>query len=198
MTKQSAAQTIGPYFAICLTPEIWGMEGVASNTLRRSDTPGEHIRIAGRVLDGNGEGVSDALIEIWQANGAGRYRHPEDDRAELALDEGFTGFGRCMTDGDGVFSFETVKPGRVPGQGNRLQAPHVSLIVQARGMLSHAFTRFYFSDEEAANGEDPVLALVEAARRPTLIAQRNESPDGTVYRLDIVLQGEDETVFFDA
>jgi len=198
MAKQSAAQTIGPYFAICLTPEIWGMEGIASNTLRRSDTPGEHIRIEGRVLDGEGKGVSDALIEIWQANAAGRYRHPEDDREDVPLDEGFTGFGRCATDGDGVFSFETVKPGRVPGRGNQVQAPHVSLIVQARGMLSHAFTRFYFSDEEAANGEDPVLASVEAARRPTLIAGRSETPAGVVYRLDIVLQGEDETVFFDA
>jgi protocatechuate 3,4-dioxygenase alpha subunit len=198
MAKQSAAQTIGPYFAICLTPEIWGMDGIASNTLRRSDTPGEHIRIQGRVLDGEGAAVSDALIEIWQANAAGRYRHPEDDREELALDEGFTGFGRCRTDENGEFSFATVKPGRVPGQGNQMQAPHVSVIVQARGMLSHAFTRFYFSDEETANEEDAVLASVEAARRPTLIAKRGETSDGIVYRLDIVLQGDEETVFFDA
>jgi protocatechuate 3,4-dioxygenase alpha subunit len=103
-----------------------------------------------------------------------------------------------MTDGDGVFSFVTVKPGRVPGRGNQVQAPHVSLIVQARGMLSHAFTRFYFSDEEEANGEDPVLATVEDARRGTLIAARTETAGGPIYRLDIVLQGELETVFFDA
>lgn len=198
MAKQSPSQTIGPYFAICLTPERMGREGIVSNRLIDRSTPGEHVRIQGRVIDGAGEGVSDALVELWQANAAGRYRHPEDAREELPLDEGFTGFGRCMTDEEGTFSFVTVKPGQVPGQGNRLQAPHVSLIVHARGMLSHAFTRFYFSDEEKANAEDPVLSSIEEARRPTLVAQREETADGIVYRIDIVLQGEGETVFFDA
>lgn len=198
MAKQTASQTIGPYFAIGLTPEKMGRAGIVSNRLVAETTPGEHIHIEGRVVDGAGEGVSDALVELWQANAAGRYRHPEDRREELALDGGFVGFGRAMTDGAGAFSFVTVKPGRVPGQGNRLQAPHVSLIVQARGMLSHAFTRFYFSDEEAANAEDPVLGSIEAARRPTLIARREDTAGGPVYRLDIVLQGEGETVFFDA
>lgn len=198
MPKQSPAQTIGPYFAYCLTPEPWGRTGIASNRLAGPKTQGEHVVIEGRVLDGAGEVVSDALIELWQANAAGRYRHPADDRDDLDLDDGFTGFGRCMTDATGAFSFETVKPGRVPGPGNQIQAPHVGLIVQARGMLSHAFTRLYFSDEADANGEDPVLALVEDARRPTLIAVREEGAGGPIYRLDIVLQGEDETVFFDA
>jgi protocatechuate 3,4-dioxygenase alpha subunit len=198
MAGQTASQTIGPYFAICLTPEKMGRRGIVSNRLAAPDTPGEHIRIEGRVIDGAGEGVADALLEIWQANAAGRYRHPEDRREDLALDAGFTGFGRCMTGADGGFSFETVKPGPVPGQGNRLQAPHVSLILHARGMLSHAFTRFYFSDEEAANAEDAVLALVEESRRATLIARREEAAGGTVFRLDIVLQGDGETVFFDA
>lgn len=198
MAKQTASQTIGPYFAYCLTPEPWGRKGITTNRLCAVDTPGEHIAIRGRVIDGTGEGVGDALVELWQANAAGRYRHPADKRSDLPLDDGFTGFGRAMTGADGGFSFETVKPGRVPGRGNQMQAPHVSLIVQARGMLSHAFTRFYFSDEAGANGEDAVLAQVEEARRPTLIAIREDTPGGPVYKLDIVLQGEGETVFFDA
>ena len=198
MAKQTASQTIGPYFAYCLTPEPWGKEGIPSNRLAVADTPGEHIVIQGRVLDGAGAPVGDALVELWQANAAGRYRHPSDDRAEIPLDDGFSGFGRAMTGADGGFSFETVKPGRVPGQGNQTQAPHVSLIVQARGMLSHAFTRFYFSDEQEANADDAVLAVVEESRRPTLIAAREETSGGAVYRLDIVLQGDGETVFFDA
>ncbi len=198
MARQSASQTVGPYFAFCLTPEPWGRTGIASNRLCRPDTPGEHIVIQGRVIDGAGAGVDNALVELWQANAAGRYRHPADDRADIPLDDGFTGFGRAMTDDNGAFSFDTVKPGRVPGQGNRTQAPHVGLIVQARGMMSHAFTRFYFADEAEANAGDAVLALVEEARRPTLIAAREETSGGPVYRLDIVLQGDGETFFFDA
>ncbi len=198
MARQSPSQTIGPYFAYCLTPEPWGKKGITSNRLAAAGTPGDHIRIEGRVLDGAGEPVNDALVEIWQANAAGRYRHPADDRAELPVDDNFSGFGRCMTDDDGGFWFETVKPGRVPGRGNQVQAPHVSLIIQARGMPSHAFTRFYFADEAEANAEDPVLASVEETRRGTLIAAREDTPGGAVYRLDIVLQGELETVFFDA
>jgi len=198
MAKQSASQTIGPYFAYCLTPEPWGKEGITSNQLAAADTAGEHIRILGRMLDGVGAPVGDALVELWQANAAGRYRHPADDRAEVPLDDGFTGFGRCMTDDEGGFSFLTVKPGRVPGRGNQVQAPHVSLILQARGMQSHVFTRFYFADEAEANAEDPVLNTVDEARRGTLIAAREDSSGVPVYRLDIVLQGDHETVFFDA
>ena len=198
MAKQSASQTIGPYFAYCLTPEPWGREGITSNQLAAADTGGEQIRIQGRVLDGAGAPVGDALVELWQANAAGRYRHPADDRAELPLGDGFTGFGRCMTDDEGGFSFLTVKPGRVPGHGNQAQAPHVSVILQARGMQSHVFTRFYFADEAEANAEDPVLNTVDEARRGTLIAAREDSSGVPVYRLDIVLQGDHETVFFDA
>ncbi len=198
MTKQTASQTIGPYFAYCLTPEPWGKQGITSNQLCEVQTPGEHIGIRGRVLDGTGAPVSDALVEIWQANAAGRYRHPADDRADISLDDGFNGFGRAMTGDDGGFSFETVKPGCVPGRGNQMQAPHIGLIIQARGMPSHAFTRLYFSDEAQANGEDPILALVDELRRPTLIAARDETAGGPVYRFDIVLQGDGETVFFDA
>ncbi len=142
--------------------------------------------------------MPDALVEIWQANAAGRYNHPADDREEAALDPEFRGFGRLNTDSDGAFSFETVKPGPVPGRGNTLQAPHINLILFARGMVNHAFTRIYFSDEAGANGTDPVLSAVEPGRRATLIAARRETAGNVVFRFDIHLQGAAETVFFDA
>jgi protocatechuate 3,4-dioxygenase alpha subunit len=195
---QTAGQTIGPYFAYCLTPEPYGRKGIVDNVMAGPVTKGEHIRITGRLLDGDGGPMDDALIEVWQANAAGRYDSPADARADVPLDPSFKGFGRCMTDRDGRFTFDTVKPGRVPGQGNRLQAPHVSVIIHSRGMLSHACTRIYFSDEAKANDEDPVLASVEAKRRPTVIARREDTPGGPVYHLDIHMQGEKETVFFDA
>lgn len=195
---QTPGQTIGPYFAYCLTPESYGHKGITDNVLAGPETAGEHIRITGRLLDGDGNPMDDALIELWQANAAGRYRHPADARDDVPLDPAFTGFGRCMTGKDGRFTFETVKPGRVPGQGNRLQAPHVSIVIQSRGMLSHAYGRMYFSDENAANDEDPVLALVPGERRGTLIARREDTPGGAVYHLDIHMQGDKETVFFDA
>lgn len=195
---QTAGQTIGPYFAYCLTPGGYGHDGVAGNVLAGPETAGEHIRLSGRLLDGKGNAMDDALIEIWQANAAGRYNHPADRREDAPLDPSFAGFGRCMTARDGRFTFDTVKPGRVPGQGNRLQAPHISIVIHSRGMQSHVYGRVYFSDEAAANEEDPVLASVEAARRPTLIARREDSAGGTVYHFDIHMQGPDETVFFDA
>jgi protocatechuate 3,4-dioxygenase alpha subunit len=176
--------------------------------LASADTAGERVRIEGRVFDGEGRPIPDALVEIWQANAAGRYNHPADDRPahgrpadgseEAALDPGFRGFGRLGTDADGGFRFETVKPGPVPGRGNTLQAPHINVILCARGMLDHAFTRIYFSDEAEANGNDPVLSAVEAGRRATLVAERRESDGEIVYHFDIRLQGEAETVFFDA
>jgi protocatechuate 3,4-dioxygenase alpha subunit len=195
---QTPGQTIGPYFAYCLTPEPYGRKGITSNVMAGPATLGEHIRITGRLVDGEGGAMDDALIEVWQANAAGRYDSPADARGDVALDPAFKGFGRCMTDKDGCFTFDTVKPGRVPGQGNRLQAPHVSLIIHSRGMLSHACTRIYFSDEAKANDDDPVLASIEAARRSTVIARREDTPGGPVYHLDIHIQGEKETVFFDA
>lgn len=198
MAGQTPSQTIGPYFAMCLTPEPWGREGIAGNRIARPDTPGEHIRIEGRVLDGEGAPVADALIEAWQADADGRYRHPADSPGDPPLDAAFTGFGRSTTDADGAFFFETIKPGRVPGRGNTVQAPHVSLIVHARGMLTHAFTRLYFADEALANEEDPVLAAVEEGRRRTLIAERRDTANGALYCFAIVLQGDGETVFFDA
>jgi len=155
---QTPGQTIGPFFAYCLTPAPYGRVAIANNILATSDTEGESILITGRLLDGAGAPMSDSLTEVWQANAAGRYNHPADGRQDVALEKNFTGFGRCMTDADGRFSFVTIKPGRVPGQGNLLQAPHVSIIIQARGMQSHVFGRLYFSDESDANVEDPVLA----------------------------------------
>lgn len=199
MPKQTASQTIGPYFAYGLTPEAYGRAGICGNVLAGADTAGgELIRVEGRVLDGGADPVDDALIEIWQANAAGRYNHSADARGEVALDEAFSGIGRCATDAEGRFWFETVKPGTVPGRGNTLQAPHINVVVMARGMLLHAFTRIYFSDEMTANANDPVLESVEEARRPTLIAAREDSAKGPVFRFEIRLQGDGETVFFAA
>lgn len=200
MPKQTASQTVGPYFAYGLTPDTQQgirYNGFTGNELTTEATEGEHVVIEGQVLDGEGNPVNDSMIEIWQANAAGRYRHAEDDRADVALDDSFTGFGRTGTDANGMFRFHTVKPGAVPGRGNALQAPHVMVCVFARGMLSHAYTRLYFSDEQAANDADPVLEKVDPARRSTLIAQRTEALGRVVYRLDIRLQGAGETVFFD-
>lgn len=196
--KQTGSQTVGPFFSYALTPEAYGRTALCTNRLTTDGTQGERIRVRGRVIDGEGTGVADALVEIWQANAAGRYAHGEDARGEIPADPAFRGFGRAGTDAAGAFEFETIKPGRVPGRGNTLQAPHINVIVFARGMLSHAYTRLYFEDESAANDEDPVLAAIEIGRRKTLVARRGEAGGGVVYSFDIVLQGEGETVFFDA
>jgi protocatechuate 3,4-dioxygenase alpha subunit len=137
------------------------------------------------------------MIEIWQADAAGRYAHPADRRPGARRDPAFRGFGRAGTTPEGEFSFETIKPGPVPGPGNTLQAPHLNVAVFSRGMLTHAFTRIYFNDEAEANENDPILSLVEPARRGTLVAHRETTPTGTVYTFDIRLQGKSETVFFD-
>jgi protocatechuate 3,4-dioxygenase alpha subunit len=198
MTKgQTPSQTVGPYFAYGLTPEQYGypFKSIEGGMVARSSTEGERIRIEGRVFDGEGAVIGDAMIEIWQANSHGRYNHGEDDRKDNLLDPDFKGFGRAGTgtDPDSRFIFHTVKPGPV-GDG---QAPHISVVVFMRGLLTHAYTRIYFSDEAAANAADPVLAAVPAERRSTLVATRDETPGGIVYRFDIHMQGERETVFFD-
>jgi protocatechuate 3,4-dioxygenase alpha subunit len=151
------------------------------------------------VLDGDRKHIEDALVELWQANSLGRYDHPADDRSDPPLDPAFTGVGRCATDfKTGVYSFSTIKPGPVPHPSGGMQAPHLSLTIQARGMLNPTFTRVYFDDESAANVSDPVLQSVPVERRSTLIAERieSETPQPT-YRFDIRYQGDDETVFFD-
>lgn len=156
-----------------------------------ADAP-DAIRIEGTLRDGAGEPLNDALVELWQANRAGRYAHPEDTREEIPLEDGFTGFGRCGTDSDGRFAFVTVKPGLVPGPDGRPQAPHIDVSVLARGLLTRLVTRIYFPDEDEANAADSLLASVDPALRPTLVAV----PDGDVLRFDIHLQGNRETVFF--
>lgn len=189
MSQQTPSQTVGPYFHYALTPEPYGYEGIAGNRLVDDDaTPGRRIAIVGAVLDGEGQPVNDAMIEIWQADANGSYPRGGG---------GFRGFGRTFTDEDGRFRFETIMPGRVSDGANGLQAPHINVIVFARGMLSHAYTRVYFADHEAENAEDRVLKAVDPARRPTLVAAPSDGDGGTVYRFDIRLQGDAETVFFD-
>ena len=187
---QTPSQTVGPFFGIGLC-----RSSRPQNVLANDQTAGVRIRIEGLVFDGAGEPVPDALIEIWQANAHGRYRHPL-DAGPAPLDPHFSGFGRCPTDGSGGFSFETAKPGAIDDKDGRRHAPHVNVTVFARGMLVHAFTRIYFVDE--ALDADPALGLVDVSRRHTLVAARADAGDRAVYRWDIHLQGERETVFFDA
>ena len=187
--KQTPSQTVGPFYAIGLTRD-------AMNVLAAEQIEGRHIRVEGKVFDGDGEPVPDALVEIWQANSYGRYNHPE-DKQEKPLDADFIGWGRCGTGQNGGFWFDTVKPGPVPGTTETLQAPHINVVVFAPGMLTHAFTRIYFADQPE-NDSDPVLSSIKnKARRQTLIARREPSDEKTVYRFDIRLQGDNETVFFD-
>jgi protocatechuate 3,4-dioxygenase alpha subunit len=192
MPKQTPSQTVGPYFAYGLTPQPYGRPGIADGRIVNETVPGERIIVTGRVIDGAGAPVIDSMIEIWQADAQGRYAHPADGR-----DADFHGFGRTGTDETGTFRIETVKPGSVTGSDARPQAPHLNITVFARGMPNHAYTRVYFSDEQAANESDAVLGLVDRERRGTLIAARHDTAGGPVYRFDINLQGDAETVFFD-
>lgn len=189
---QTPSQTVGPYFAYGLTPAQYGYayRSAYGTVLAEARTPGEPIVVTGRVLDGDGKPVDDAMIEIRHADAKGRYA----ESAEQVETSGFTGFGRCGTgtDRDNRFRFETIKPGSVGGQ-----APHIDVIVTMRGILSHAFTRIYFEDEAAANARDEVLTSVPEERRPTLIARREALPGRTTYHFDIRMQGPQETVFFD-
>lgn len=181
------SQTVGPFFGTALA---WS----GGATLVSPETLGERIELRGRVLDGDGEPVTDALVELWQANAAGRYAHPDDRRTELLVDPAFLGFGRCATDADGRYWFSTIRPGRVPANGPGLQAPHLVLGVFARGLLRRLETRAYF-EGSSENGADPTLKLVDPARVARLMARR-EPGDAVAYRFDIVLQGPGETVFF--
>lgn len=185
MLPQTPSQTVGPFFSHALTPSVPGVRIIASNRLADDSGGLASIRIAGRLLDGAGQSVKDGLIEIWQADYQGTYPDGTGN---------FCGFGRAATDDAGRFWFQTVKPGSIaPGH-----APHVNVAVFARGMLNHAFTRIYFADEAAANESDPVLATVDAGRRSTLVAERVERDRPPTYEFTIRLQGEGETVFFDA
>ena len=195
--KESASQTAGPYVHIGLTPNFCEIGGVYPQDLGTSmvndRTKGERITVTGRVIDGAGAPLKDALVEIWQADAGGLYNSPSEMRG--TADPNFTGWGRCPTDMDtGEFRFETVKPGRAPFKDGRPMAPHVTFWIVARGINIGLQTRMYFPDEEEANAADPILARIEHRTRvPTLIA---EKVDGG-YRFDIHLQGEKETIFFD-
>jgi len=183
------AQTVGPFFHAALHRAGW-------NDLTAGGARGERIAVEGRVLDGDGLPCDDALIEIWQANAAGKYAHPDDPQPADRLDPGFTGFGRALTDANGRYRFTTVRPGRVPGASGALQAPHVNAGIFARGLLRRLCTRIYFADEPS-NDSDPVLAsIADPAARRTLLAARRPGPE-VLYRFDIVLQGKGETAFFD-
>ena len=194
---QTPSQTVGPFFAYGLVPEQYNYSfaSIADGDMAEDSTEGQRIRIVGHVYDGAGELVPDALIEIWQANAHGRYNHPADDRQDNLLDPNFKGFGRVGTGTtpDNRFVFDTIKPGSVDGA----QAPHLNVVVLMRGLLLHAYTRIYFSDEGEVNAADRLLSSVPEDRRETLIARRDLELPGRVYRFDIHMQGERETVFFD-
>ena len=202
LLRETASQTAGPYVHIGLAPKAAGFdifENDFGHVLATPGTQGERIVIEGRVIDGSGTLVRDVLLEIWQANAAGRYAHPGDLQAGKARDPSFRGWGRACSDFEtGVWSFETIKPGPVAGRGGVPMAPHVNLWIVARGINIGLNTRMYFDDEPQANAADPVLNLIEwETRRKTLIGRREQRGGVTVYRFDIRLQGEDETVFFD-
>lgn len=179
------SQTAGPYFHI-------GTSWLGALGLDAPGAAGERATISGRVLDGDGRPVGDALLEIWRADPRGRYPHLADARGGRA-GAGLQGFGRVPTGADGAFHFITLVPGPVPGPGGRPQAPHLEVSVFMRGLLRHLVTRLYFPGEACA--ADPILALVEPSRRGTLIARRGADPAALEW--NVVLQGEGETVFFD-
>jgi protocatechuate 3,4-dioxygenase, alpha subunit len=179
------SQTVGPYLSIGL------LDAAVPSSIIPVDDP-RAIVVRGRLLDGNGDPVPDGMIEFWQANEAGRYAHPADGRDDVALEDGFWGFGRSGTDGDGWFQLVTLKPGPVPALDERLQAPHIAVGVFARGLLKRLATRLYFPDEEEANAADPVLAELDERERATLVAHQENGG----LRFDIRLQGEEQTAFF--
>ncbi|BBK33973.1 protocatechuate 3,4-dioxygenase alpha subunit [Stella humosa] len=176
------SQTVGPFVHLGFDP------------MTRADAAagaaGPVVTLSGRVLDGQGQPIPDAVLEVWQANAAGRYDHP-DDRRNVPLDPAFRGFLRVPTDAGGRYRLRTIRPGPVPGPGGRMQAPHLLVCLFMRGLLRHLYTRVYFAGDPANDG-CPILALVPAGRRSTMVAL----PDGEgAYRWDIVMQGPSETVF---
>jgi protocatechuate 3,4-dioxygenase alpha subunit len=180
------SQTVGPFFAYGITAEQYGYgyTQIANNKLIKGEkVKGDRIKITGLVIDGAGDPIPDAVIEIWQSDNAGSYSNPS-----------FRGFGRIGTgtSQDNSFEFETIKPGRVGKE-----APHINVVVLMRGLLTHAFTRIYFSDEDESNQQDPVLNSIAIDRRKTLIAQKVQESHSVRYRFDIHMQGDNETVFFE-
>jgi protocatechuate 3,4-dioxygenase, alpha subunit len=180
----TSSQTIGPYLHI-------GMTWLVDENMAPEGVAGERITVAGRMVDGDGTPVTDAMLEIWQANAHGKYAHPDDVR-NLPVDQRFSGFGRVFTDDDGRFRFHTIKPGGVPAAGGGLQAPHLNVTIFMRGLLKHLSTRIYF-EGDAATAQDPLLASLPKARAGTLLARRA----GAALEWNVVLQGAGETVFLD-
>ena len=206
---QTPSQTVGPFFHYGMPwkggadlvgksdmgarPDLFAEEHWVLNLSSPTGTPdGTVIEVAGRILDAEGTPVGDAMVEIWQANAAGRYCSSDDPRDELPIDPHFVGFGRASVDAEGVYRVRTIMPGRVPGPGNTLQAPHLGISLFGRGILKRLATRLYF-DAAAGNADDPILACVPDDRRATMIAQQRDG----VWWLDLRLGGDDETVFFD-
>ena len=180
------SQTVGPFFSI-------GFDSLRIENLAIANVAGERVTIVGRVLDADGAPVPDAVLEIWQANHQGKYAHPEDNQ-ERKIEADFLGYGRVPTNDAGEFRFTTVKPGGVPGPDGKLQAPHLLVSVFMRGLLNRLVTRIYFPDDRA-NAGDFILNLVEESRRPTLIARKSSAANELEW--NVILQGADETVFFD-
>jgi protocatechuate 3,4-dioxygenase alpha subunit len=181
----TTAQTVGPFVAI-------GFEKAAVTEVAPPGVAGERVTISGRIFDGDGQPVTDAVLETWQANAFGKYAHPDDTQEKLP-EENFKGFGRVLTDAQGGFLLTTIKPGRVAAPDGREQAPHITVIIFMRGLLKHLMTRIYFP-ADVANISDPVLSLVPTERRATLIASK--AADGALH-WNVHLQGPHETVFFD-
>jgi protocatechuate 3,4-dioxygenase, alpha subunit len=180
MPLPSGSQTVGPFFRFALHHEQW-------NDLTAAAPPGEKIRVAGRLLDGDGAPIPDGFVEIRQADAGGSY----------ACGEGFTGFGRSSTDRDGRYAFTTIRPGAVPSALGT-QAPHLVVSIFARGLLKQLHTRMYFRDRAAENAGDPLLSAIGEDARRTMIAERAAERDAIPeFRFDIVLQGEGETAFID-
>jgi len=183
--RATTSQTVGPFFKL-------GLQWLNCDNLAAEGAAGERVTIQGRVIDGDGVGVPDAFVEVWQANAHGKYAHP-DDRQNKPLEPGFRGFGRIPTKPDGAFRFATIKPGPVPGPRGNEQAPHLVISVFMRGLMRRLTTRMYFPND-ALLATDPILKLVEPARRATLVAK---SVGGGTLEWNVVLQGTGETVFFD-
>jgi protocatechuate 3,4-dioxygenase alpha subunit len=197
MSGITPSQTIGPFAAFSLTPTEPGKKQydwtqLITNNVVTADTTGERIRIEGTMFDGAGKPIDGILFETWQADAQGRYAHPRDGRG---TNSSFKGFGRVETDKEGRFALDTIKPGGVPGPNGTVQAPHILVAIHMRGILTHLYSRIYFSDE-AANAGDLILKLVPPERRDTLIAKRQAGGNGAVYTIDFQIQGDRETVFF--
>lgn len=180
-------QTVGPFFRI-------GLERLFQNDIAGEGARGERIAVEVRIVDGHGLPIPDAVIEVWQANANGKYAHPADTQDKL-IEAGFRGFGRIPTDDNGVFRLTTIKPGSVPGPGDKMQAPHLVVGILMRGLLKGLVTRAYFPDEPL-NASDPILQLVPQVRRQTLILQRSPEHSDLLH-WEIRMQGENETVFFE-